>query len=144
MKKEIHSKPQKNKDVSGYQTKERRRIKKYRRLVSYTGIKQKRPTNCPLLINSHLDKGFSQPDQKETPLLFATLSKTHPLRLFSCFRVEGQSPTTIDMSVWPWWSKIQESFMNWQLQAYAKESDLIQQQQVYAGAVEDQRDCESL
>ena len=34
--------------------------------------------------------------------------------------------------------------MNWQLQAYAKESDLIQQQQVYAGVVEDQRNFESL
>lgn len=31
--------------------------------------------------------------------------------------------------------------MNWQPQAYAKEPDLIQQQQVYAGVVDDQRNC---
>ena len=48
------------------------------------------------------------------------------------------------MSVRPCWSIIHESFMNWERQAYAKEPDLIQQQQVYAGVVEDQRNCESL
>ena len=31
--------------------------------------------------------------------------------------------------------------MKWQPQAYAKEPDLIQQQQVYAGVVDDQRNC---
>ena len=66
-KKELTSKPQKNKDVSGYQTRERRWIKKSRRLVRYTRIKQKRPTKCPLLINFHLaNKPYSNSPKANT------------------------------------------------------------------------------